>query len=129
MTKTIEIGRLCMKIAGRDAGRAGLIVEVIDKNFVVVDGNVRKRKCNIRHLELLPKKAELKGKTSHEDVMKALQGFGFKPITSGKYKKKLKAEKKEVKEVKAKSKLLQKLRKPKAVKKEKPKKSKSKKTK
>ena len=33
-----EIGRLCVKIAGRDAGNKCVIVDVIDKNFVMIDG-------------------------------------------------------------------------------------------
>ena len=72
----IELGRLCVKIAGRDAGKEALIVEVIDKNFVLIDGNTRRRKTNVDHLELLPKKAELKKGASHEEVEKALKSLG-----------------------------------------------------
>ena len=46
-----EIGRLCVKIAGRDAGLKCLVVEVIDDNYVLIDGQTRRRKCNIKHLE------------------------------------------------------------------------------
>ena len=48
-----EIGRLCVKIAGRDAGMKCLIIDVIDKNHVMIDGQTRRRKCNVRHLEPL----------------------------------------------------------------------------
>ncbi len=72
----IEIGRLCVKTAGRDAGKEALIVDVVDKNFVLIDGNTRRRKINIDHLELLPKKADLKKGASHEDVQKALKSLG-----------------------------------------------------
>jgi len=75
----IEVGRLCMKIAGRDAGKECLIIDVTDKNFVIVDGNTRRRKCNVDHLELLPQKADIKKGASHEDVIKALQALGVKP--------------------------------------------------
>ena len=74
---TIEVGRLCVKIAGRDAGKECLIIEVIDENFVMIDGNTRRRKCNIKHLEVLPKTAKLKAKAAHEDVAKALKDLGF----------------------------------------------------
>jgi large subunit ribosomal protein L14e len=74
----IEVGRLCVKIAGRDAGKECIIIDVTDKNFVLIDGNTRRRKCNIDHLELLPQKAELKKGAAHEDVLTALKALGIK---------------------------------------------------
>ncbi len=75
----IEVGRLCVKIAGRDAGKECLIIDVTDKNFVIVDGNTRRKKCNIDHLELLPQKADIKKGAAHEDVLAALKALGIKP--------------------------------------------------
>ena len=63
-----EIGRLCVKIAGRDSGNKCVIVDVIDKNFVIIDGNVRRKKCNIKHLEPLDKVLKLNKGASHEEV-------------------------------------------------------------
>jgi len=74
----VEIGRLCVKLAGRDAGRECLIVDVIDGNFVLIDGNTRRKKCNVDHLEILPQKAELKKGASHEEVVEALKKIGVK---------------------------------------------------
>ncbi len=74
----IEVGRLCVKIAGRDAGKECIIVDIQDKNFVMIDGNTRRRKCNITHLELLPHKADIKKGVTHEEVLKALENFGIK---------------------------------------------------
>jgi large subunit ribosomal protein L14e len=74
----IEVGRLCVKIAGRDAGKECVIVDVQDKNFVIIDGNTRRRKCNITHLELLPHKADIKKGATHEEALKALEHFGIK---------------------------------------------------
>ncbi len=48
-----EIGRVCVKIAGRDAGKKGAIVEVLDEKTVLIDGETRRRKCNVNHLEVL----------------------------------------------------------------------------
>jgi len=51
-TSIFSPGRVCVKIAGREAGRHCAILEIIDENFVVIEGpEVRKRKCNILHLE------------------------------------------------------------------------------
>ncbi len=70
-----EPGRVCVKIAGREAGKYCVVLEVIDENFVRVQGpKVRKRRCNIAHLEALPEKIELKEGT---DVNKlVLEKFG-----------------------------------------------------
>lgn len=68
----LEIGRVCMKIAGRDAGKKGIVIDILDDNYVLLDGEVRRRKCNINHLEPLGKTVELKKNASHADVLKAL---------------------------------------------------------
>lgn len=65
----IEVGRLCIKLAGRDAGLKCVVVEVLDKNFVMVDGQTRRRKCNIIHLEPLDEVVKIKAKASHDDVV------------------------------------------------------------
>ncbi len=57
----IETGRICVKIAGREAGEKCVIVEVIDDKFVEVVGTTMKnRKCNIKHLEPLEQTIEIK---------------------------------------------------------------------
>jgi large subunit ribosomal protein L14e len=66
-----EIGRLCLKIAGRDAGRKCVVVEQVDQNFVVVDGDVRRKKINIKHLEPLTETIELKEGATHDEVKSA----------------------------------------------------------
>ena len=49
---TIEVGRVCVKIAGREAGEKCAILEIIDENYVEVLGaSVKNRRCNISHLE------------------------------------------------------------------------------
>ena len=65
----LTVGRLCVKTAGRDAGNTCVVVEVTDRNFVVIDGNVRRKRCNIAHLEPLSKTLELSKGASHEDVL------------------------------------------------------------
>ena len=49
----IGVGRVCVKIAGRDAGEKCVITKVMDANFVEIKSPARKkvRKCAIRHLE------------------------------------------------------------------------------
>jgi len=63
----IEVGRICVKIAGREAGEKCVIVEVIDDKFVEVVGTTMKnRKCNIKHLEPLDQIIEIKSEDVEE---------------------------------------------------------------
>lgn len=73
----LEIGRVCIKTSGRDAMQYGVIVEKIDENFVVLDGQVRRRKVNIQHIEPLMKTVDIKAKADTKTVIKALEGVGI----------------------------------------------------
>lgn len=84
----LEIGKVCMKIAGRDAGKTGVVVDILDDTYVLLDGEVRRRKCNILHLEPLGKHVDIKKNASHADVLKAL---GIKEEKKKSAKKKEKA--------------------------------------
>ena len=111
----IEIGRLCIKIAGRDAGNKCIVIDVLDNNFVLIDGNVRRKKCNIKHLELLKEKLEIEKKASHEKVVEIFKKNGLeawdkkskekkeRPKKQRKGKKKLTEEKAEKKASKKKT--------------------------
>ena len=77
-----EIGRVYVKTAGRDAGKFCAIIETIDNNFVLVDGQVRRKKCNLMHLEPLEKVIDVKKGASHADVVKAFEKIGIKIIAT-----------------------------------------------
>lgn len=85
----MEIGRLCVKTAGRDARHKCVIVDTLDKNYVLIDGNVRRKKCNIAHLEPLDKVIKLKKGASHETVAAEFKKLKL-PIWSTKPKPKTK---------------------------------------
>ncbi|KPV65455.1 MAG: 50S ribosomal protein L14e [Candidatus Bathyarchaeota archaeon BA1] len=73
----IEVGRICVKIAGREAGRKCVIVGVIDKNFVLITGpkkvnGVRRRRVNINHVEPTERKITIKRGDSDEKIVKAI---------------------------------------------------------
>ena len=77
-----EIGRIAVKVAGRDAARKCVIIDVIDKNFVVVTGpksltGVRRRRVNIAHLAFTPHKVEIKENADDEEVLQALEKAGL----------------------------------------------------
>jgi large subunit ribosomal protein L14e len=75
----VDVGRVCVKIAGREAGRKCVVVSRIDENFVLVDSpSVRRRRCNVRHLKPTEAKIDLKEDASTADVKKALKKAGMK---------------------------------------------------
>ena len=64
-------GRVAVKLAGRDAGKKCVIVDVLDNNYVLIDGEVRRRKVNVSHLELLPQKVDV-AKGAETSALKAV---------------------------------------------------------
>lgn len=69
-----EIGRICFKLAGRESGKRCVIVDMIDDNFVLINGpQVKRRRCNLKHLELSDQKIEISKGSSTEEVEKALK--------------------------------------------------------
>jgi large subunit ribosomal protein L14e len=81
-----EIGRLCVKLAGRDSNKTCVIVDVIDEHTVLIDGQTRRRKCNLRHLEPLNKVIKLSKGASHAAVKSAFAELKLE-ITDTKPKK------------------------------------------
>jgi len=77
----VEVGRICVKIAGREAGRKCIVVDVIDKNFALITGpkqitGVKRRRVNINHIEPTPEKIEIKRGASDEEIIEALKTAG-----------------------------------------------------
>ena len=74
----IEVGRICIKTRGREAGKKCVIVDLIDKNFVLITGpksltGVRRRRVNIRHLSPTEEKISISRGASDEEVLQALR--------------------------------------------------------
>jgi len=77
----IEVGRICVKITGREAGRRCVIVDIIDKNFVLVTGSpkvsgVKRRRVNVKHIEPTQAKIDIKRGATDEEVNEALTAAG-----------------------------------------------------
>ena len=74
----IEVGRICVKVAGREAGRKCVIVDVMDKSFVVVTGpkkitGVKRRRVNINHVAPTEDVIPIKRGASDEEVSQMIQ--------------------------------------------------------
>jgi large subunit ribosomal protein L14e len=74
----IEVGRICIKKKGREKGKYCIVLKKIDKNFVLITGpkkltGVRRRKCNILHLEPTQHFLEIKEEMSDEEIIKLFE--------------------------------------------------------
>ncbi|MFH0848773.1 MAG: 50S ribosomal protein L14e [archaeon] len=74
----IEVGRICVKTAGREAGKKCVIVDVIDKSFVLVSGpkelsGVKRRRTNVTHIEPTADHIEIKKGAEDQEIIKALE--------------------------------------------------------
>lgn len=74
----IEIGRVCKKLSGREAGRFCVVVDLIDEGYCSITGpktltGVKRRQCNILHLEPTETVIEVKKGASDEEVVKAYE--------------------------------------------------------
>lgn len=103
-----EVGRVCLKTAGREAGKYCVIVKKMDESFVMVTGpksltRVKRRRCNINHLEPLTERIKIKSDASDGEVLKAYKEDSvFARLGLEKPKKAKKAEPEKPKEKKEK---------------------------
>ena len=77
----IEVGRVCVKVAGRESGRKCVIVDVMDKSFVLVTGpkkvtGVKRRRVNINHVAPLEDTIQIKRGASDEEVTQMIEAAG-----------------------------------------------------
>jgi len=75
----MEVGRVCVKLKGREEGRRCVVVDIVDRNYVLVTGpedvtGVRRRRVNMDHLKPLDERVEIGRNASDEEVKKALEG-------------------------------------------------------
>lgn len=73
----VDVGRVVIKLTGREAGQKGVIVEILDNNFVTIDGNVKRRKCNIDHLALLTEKLDIKEGADSKEIKDIFKERGW----------------------------------------------------
>ncbi len=77
----IEVGRICVKQAGRENKKKCVVIDVMDKSFVLVTGpkkltGVKRRRVNLNHLAPLEDKIDVKRGASDEEVTQALEAAG-----------------------------------------------------
>jgi large subunit ribosomal protein L14e len=77
----IEVGRVCVKQTGRETGKKCVIIDVMDKSFVMITGpkkvtGVKRRRVNINHLKPLQDKIEITRGASDEELISTLESKG-----------------------------------------------------
>lgn len=77
----IEVGRICIKLTGRETGKKCVIIDVMDKSFVLITGpkkltGVKRRRVNINHVKPLQDKIEIPRGASDEEVTTILKNAG-----------------------------------------------------
>lgn len=98
--KMFDVGRVCTKLAGRDAGSKCVIVDIIDSQHVLIDGATRRRKCNVSHLVPEDTTLDIAKGASHEDVASSFEKeLGIKALMTTKKEAKERPRKKRVTEM------------------------------
>ncbi len=77
----IEVGRICVKQAGRENGKKCVVIDVMDKSFVLVTGpkkvtGIKRRRANINHIMPIQDKIDLKRGASDDEVTQVLESAG-----------------------------------------------------
>lgn len=79
---SIEVGRVCMKVVGREAGNYCVVVKPVSKSFADITGpkiltGVKRRRVNIVHLEPTQYSLEIKEGATDEEVVSAFEKAGL----------------------------------------------------
>jgi len=78
----IEVGKICVKVVGREAGKKCVIVDLVDKNFALITGpktvnGVKRRRANVEHLQPTTDCVGIKRGATDEEVSAALKTAGI----------------------------------------------------
>ena len=77
----MQVGRVCVKTRGREAGKKCIIIDVVDQSFVLVTGpkalsGVKRRRANVNHIHPLDDLIKISKGASDEEVIKTLEEAG-----------------------------------------------------
>ncbi len=76
-----DIGRVCAKTMGREAAHYCVIVDIIDKNYLLIDGlKVKRRRVNFRHIIPTENVVQIAKGASHDDVVEAIKSANLEKL-------------------------------------------------
>jgi large subunit ribosomal protein L14e len=78
MMPAVEIGRICLKTLGREAGKKCVIIDIIDKNYVLITGpksitGVKRRRVNVNHIKPLEDNIKIKRGANDEEIIQVFE--------------------------------------------------------
>jgi large subunit ribosomal protein L14e len=73
----IQIGRICIKTKGREAGKKCIIIDIIDKSFLLITGpkalsGVKRRRVNLNHVRPLDELLQISKGAEDEEIMRVI---------------------------------------------------------
>ncbi len=79
--KAIDVGMICIKTVGKEAGKKCVVMDIIDKNFAIITGpkevtGVKRRRVGIKHLLLTGEAVDVKEGMSDEELVSVLKKSG-----------------------------------------------------
>ena len=79
---TLTVGRICIKIAGREAGKYCVVLSNPKDNFIQVTGpkvltGVKRRRCNVDHLEPTEYQVKIQGVAEDKSIIDILDKEGL----------------------------------------------------
>ncbi|MFW9996561.1 MAG: 50S ribosomal protein L14e [Candidatus Odinarchaeota archaeon] len=73
----LDLGRVVIKTAGREATKKAVVAGFVDNNFVLVTGagvnKVKRRRCNIKHLIATPDKIDISNNAGDDEIRAQLE--------------------------------------------------------
>jgi large subunit ribosomal protein L14e len=74
----IEVGRICVKQLGREKGKKCVIIDVMDKSFILITGpkklnGVKRRRVNMNHVTAIEAKIGINRGASDDEVTQVLE--------------------------------------------------------
>lgn len=75
---SIDVGRICLKLNGREAGKRCIIVDIVDRNYVIITGpqsltGIRRRRVNMNHIKPLDEMVDISRNASDEEIIRKLK--------------------------------------------------------
>jgi len=79
---SLETGRVCMKVVGRESGGYCVVLKNVNKSFALVTGpkimtGVKRRNANVLHIQPTEYKVEISEDANDEQVIAALEKAGL----------------------------------------------------
>lgn len=79
ISDVFEIGRICIKLSGKDVGKLCVVIDLVNDITVFVDGYGRRKKCNIKHLEQTAYVLNIFKGITHDDLIRVLESENMPP--------------------------------------------------